>query len=138
MPANSTAGFATLAGSPRVVNITNLSTTPQQVLPVLDTGVLIPSQSVVRCRIYNLSTSNSVAFTVGDSSSITSLTTGSSPTASSAAITSAGTNALTSTDGVRIGAGQSVEINIVANQSIWLVANAGPTPVQVSFFAQNG
>ena len=138
MPANNTAGFATLAGSPRVINITNLSTTPQQVLPVLDTGVSIPSQSVVRCRIYNISTTNSIAFTVGDANTITALTTGSSPTASSAAITSAGTNVLNSTDGIRIGVGQSVEINITANQSIWLVANAGPTPVQVSFFAQNG
>lgn len=138
MPANSTAGFATLAGSPRVFNITALSTTPVQVLPVLDTGVSVPSQSVVRCRIYNLSTSNSIAFTVGDANTITALTTGATPVASSAAITSAGTNALTSTDGIRVGVGQSVEINITANQSIWLVANAGSTPVQVSFFAQNG
>lgn len=138
MPANNTAGFATLTGSPRVVNITALSTTPVQVLPVLDTGVSIPSQAVVRCRIYNLSTSNSIAFTVGGANTITSLTTGATPVASSAAITSAGTNALNATDGVRVGVGQSVEINITANQSIWVVANTSPTPVQVSFFAQNG
>ena len=138
MAANSTAGLATLMGSPRVVNIPALGATPTQVSFFLDTGVPVPSQSVVRCRIYNLSTSNHVAFTLGDSSSITRLTTGAAPTPTSAAITSAAGNALNLTDGIRVGPGQTIEINVGSNQVLWLVANGAGTPTQVAFFAQNG
>lgn len=138
MPSNNTAGFATLAGSPIVCNLTALSTTPVQVLPVVDTGVSIPGHAVVRCRILNLSSSNTVAFTVGDNNEIKEITSGASPIASSGAITASASGALTSGDGVVIPAGLSVELNIAANRSLWLVANASGTPVQVAYFYQNG
>lgn len=138
MAANNTAGLAVLMGSPRVVNIPALGGTPTQVSFYLDTGVPVPSQSVVRARIINLSTANQIAFTIGDTSSIVRLTTGASPTGTSAAITSAASNALNLTDGIRVGPGQSIEINLGAHQSLWLVSSTAGTPVQVAFFAQNG
>jgi hypothetical protein len=135
---SNTAGFATLTGSPRVVNIPALGTSPVQVSFVLDTGVVVPSQSIVRARILNLSSTADVAFTVGSSASAYQVTTGATPTVTTAPVVSSVPGDLSATDGVRVFAGSFIELNISPNQSLWVVASAADTPVQVVYFAQNG
>jgi hypothetical protein len=143
--------FATIKTSPFFVNIASLGVTPERIVLQQQSGAVNGIMSVpkiARLRIFNLSTTAHVAITLTDNTVTTPTLWNSStggtagapttPTGAAQTMICSAAGALTVANGIRIGPGSTLELNVGSEELLWIVASAAATPVQVVWFAQNG
>jgi hypothetical protein len=126
-----------------VIQIANLTVTSVPQSAVFGDPL---SSAVARLRISNFSTTATIAITLGDRAVTTvpqvrTTTTGSSSTATAytgTAMVASASTAVAAGDGIRIGPGAALEINVSLGTRVWVVASAAGTPVQIAAILQNG
>jgi hypothetical protein len=104
------------------------------------------NSAIARMRIMNLSTTATIAITLGDRAdttvpqvATTTSTAGSvTPTYTGAAMVASAATAIAAGDGIRIQPGTSLELNMSLDTRVWVIASAAGTPVQIACILQAG